>query len=239
MLALPVLRCGSTCNARIQRGSKYFISPKANAEGLAQHWCNKCYNALPKEFVGLLGDHVKKADLIEKTNDEVFLEQWLRCSRCKQDMHQVCALYVGRASWSAAQESEPDPAKDASFVCFMCLSEGKKASVKKKKEEKQLDYSAAMLPSCSLSDHIFARITTHVEGSRHRPSSFPNFVHIDSALLCGEFKRTEALATVREVVCSNTEDSYASEDSDSEVVLKKEETRKRATTITVGLFGQL
>jgi hypothetical protein len=149
VLSIPVLRCGAPCNAKIQRGARYFIASKASSEGLAQHWCNKCYNALPVEFNALYGEVMKKSDLIQCTNDEVFLEKWIQCGnrkivtgpagerRCTRVMHMACALYMPTTliplrppyvglGWTANNpKNEPRVDCDKRFKCPNCfLSDG-------------------------------------------------------------------------------------------------------------------
>ena len=143
VLSIPVLRCGAPCNAKIQRGAVYYVAPRASAEGLAQHWCHRCYNGLSTEFFALYGERLLKSELIECLNNEVFLEKWIQCGgrktstgpaghrRCGRVMHMACALYMPTTlvplrppyiglGWTASVESEPRLDFDKHFKCPHC-----------------------------------------------------------------------------------------------------------------------
>ena len=136
-LTTAVIRCGATCGQRIQRGGVFYVSPKPNPEGLAQHWCLKCYNGLSSEFTSLLGGGIKekKSSLVRKVNDEVNFEKWIECTRCHRSCHQICALYVPQFDiqttypvldglcWDATHYAPPNELIDLNFVCPLCLVE--------------------------------------------------------------------------------------------------------------------
>ncbi|CAK8998039.1 Histone acetyltransferase p300 (p300 HAT) (E1A-associated protein p300) (Histone butyryltransferase p300) (Histone crotonyltransferase p300) (Protein 2-hydroxyisobutyryltransferase p300) (Protein lactyltransferas p300) (Protein propionyltransferase p300), partial [Durusdinium trenchii] len=102
----PILRCSAPCKARINRNATYYRL----GGDRGQHWCNKCFKALPGQFLGILGQAVRKTDLERCVHNEVFPEPWVDCAKCSRHMHQICTLY----------HPSVVPDKDA-FSCALCL----------------------------------------------------------------------------------------------------------------------
>jgi hypothetical protein len=82
---------GPSCaGARIRKGATYYIA----ADGSRQ-FCQRCYAGLPAILSNLQDDsecHYKR-DLLKRKSDEEFVESWLRCTRCDNAVHQVCAMH--------------------------------------------------------------------------------------------------------------------------------------------------
>ncbi|KAH9249828.1 hypothetical protein BASA81_012423 [Batrachochytrium salamandrivorans] len=85
---LAVLTC-SVCECAIKPNVDYYRI--GNDRG--QHWCGICYDKLPNEFYGVLGQRVPKR-LLEQLNNtrHVELERWMQCQKCLTWWHSSCAL---------------------------------------------------------------------------------------------------------------------------------------------------
>jgi len=85
----PVLRCSAPCKARIPRNAVYYRL----GGDRGQHWCGRCHSNLPDEFIGVLGQVVRKSELEKRVHDENFSEAWIGCRLCSKKVHQICTLY--------------------------------------------------------------------------------------------------------------------------------------------------
>jgi E1A/CREB-binding protein len=74
------------------------------------HWCDSCFDLLrDNEPISLDdGSEVKKSDLQEFKNDALPEEGWVNCDDCNSWVHQVCALFNGRANKSNARYTCPN-----------------------------------------------------------------------------------------------------------------------------------
>lgn len=120
--APPDIRCSPPCKAKIPRNATYYRL----GGDRGQHWCQRCYAGLKEEFIGILGQLVRKRDLEQCVNSHVYREAWLRCFRCERWSHMVCTLFVEAYD----RNSDPlhsvpdnrDPA-NTNFSCVACMAE--------------------------------------------------------------------------------------------------------------------
>lgn len=120
--APPDIRCSPPCKAKIPRKATYYRL----GGDRGQHWCSKCYSGLKAEFIGILGQVVKKKDLEKCCNDQVYREAWLKCYRCERWSHMVCTLFIDAFDRNSdSLHSVPDNRDPANtnFACVLCLSE--------------------------------------------------------------------------------------------------------------------
>ncbi len=109
---LPI-RCSPPCNAKIQRDATYY---RWGGER-GQHWCAKCFTALPNEFIGFLGEQLKKSDVEQLVFNQVYLEPFIQCTQCQQYTHQTCGLHNRYASKSNQE-----------YTCPNCITKGSEAA---------------------------------------------------------------------------------------------------------------
>lgn len=87
-LAGLTLTC-STCQCAIKPNTDYYRI--GNDRG--QHWCVACYDKLPSEFYGVLGQRVPKSVLEPMHSTcQVEYESWMQCQQCLAWWHSTCAL---------------------------------------------------------------------------------------------------------------------------------------------------
>ena len=132
---------------RINRGAKYYTDrTKQN------HWCESCFSALKNDAAIVLddGSEVGKLDLQEFKNDALPEEGWVNCDSCNSWVHQVCALFNGRANKSNARYTCP--------TCYL-----RKGDVGKPKAQEKLVKGAAELPSSKMGESIERGLKTALE----------------------------------------------------------------------------
>lgn len=131
-----VLYCQGACKMqRIKRHATYHTDrTKQN------HWCDDCFLDLDDDEPIILddGSEVRKRDLQESKNDALPEEGWVNCDECGSWVHQICALFNGRANKSSARYNCPN--------CYLkqdeCVTTGK--SVKGAKDLAQSNMSTAI-----------------------------------------------------------------------------------------------
>ncbi|GBG24663.1 Histone acetyltransferase HAC5 [Hondaea fermentalgiana] len=113
----PALRCSAPCKARINRNAVYYRF----GGDRGQHWCNRCYTALPEHFLGVLGQPMRKSELERRVNNDVYREPWAQCGNCSRRVHQICSLFHSSIVRSGTL-----------FRCAICVaaSRGLKSSVR-------------------------------------------------------------------------------------------------------------
>lgn len=93
--------------AKIRKGADYYI-----ARDGSRQFCHRCHTGLPAVLPNSGQDDAcrYKRDLLKRKNDEEVVERWVSCSKCKNSVHQVCAMHNEHAHF----EDE--------YVCPGCIS---------------------------------------------------------------------------------------------------------------------
>merc|ERR1711916_283236 len=85
----PVYMCNGKCGLKIRRNAHYYVD-----SSLKFHFCQSCYNELPKEHTMVQTQTVIiKAELKKKKHDAEVKEDWVQCNKCNKWVHQICGLY--------------------------------------------------------------------------------------------------------------------------------------------------
>jgi hypothetical protein len=173
MFETPVYMCNGKCSLKIRRNAHYYVD-----SSLKFHFCQSCYNELPKESTMVESQTVIiKSELKKKKHDEEVKEDWVQCNKCTKWVHQICGLYnpkldkgpkakPGANSKSAGKTGASSKANDRhekfEFYCPQCLL--------RKMEEKKLSKSQRLSPKPSKSaiDLAKTNMTDYIEGFLNR-----------------------------------------------------------------------
>lgn len=142
--------CGENCQGtRILRRNQYYYE-HADCNSMCI-WCSACYNKLDGSNSIEIGDvrvqkdELKKKQYFKNPDDE----SWVRCSKCKHLLHQICGLF--NPMENKGRENE--------FVCPKCLLERIESN---NIRPSQSVFGAEALPRTALSNflenHILSKL---------------------------------------------------------------------------------